>query len=143
MPRPSHILLGSLLLAAASPLLFGQQNAQNSPPAAPKEPAVCETTPACGVLAAMQAERDRLYLENQLREEKLRKELADSSAELQRIKAQLDLNRAKADQELAGRNLEVQKARLEMEEINTRLALETAKIQETAQKELAELRAKR
>jgi ATP-dependent Clp protease protease subunit len=91
----------------------------------------------------MQGERDRLYLENQLREEKLRKELADSTAELQRIKAEVDLNRAKADQALAARNLEVQKARLEMEEINTRAALDTAKIQESMQKELAELRAKR
>ena len=91
----------------------------------------------------MQAERDRLYLENQLREEKLRKELADSSAELQRIKAEVDLNRAKADQALASRNLEIQKARLEMDEINTRVALETARIQEGMHIEIADLRARR
>jgi len=130
-------------LAAASPLLFAEENAQNSPTDAGKQPPHCETAQVCGALSNMQAERDRLYLENQLREEKLRKELADSNAELQRIKTQVDLNRAKADQALAGKNLEIQKARLEMDEINTRLALETAKIQETMEKDLAELRAKR
>src|SRR3954462_2208039 len=103
MPRPSHILRSLSLLAAASPLLILQINAQNSPTDATNQAAHCETAQVCGALSGMQAERDRLYLENQLREEKLRKELADSSAELQPIKAEVDLNRAKADQALASR----------------------------------------
>src|SRR6187551_2975437 len=121
MPRPSHIILGSFLLAATSPLVRAEGNAQSSPvppPVVSQAAEECASTLVCASPAQAQVERDRLYLENQLREERLRKELSESNAELQRIKTQVDLNRAKADQALADRNLEIQKARLEMEEIN-------------------------
>src|SRR5262245_52661630 len=110
MPRSSHILLSSILVAAASPLLFAQEDAQKSTAgAADPLREQCLVAQGSAELARMQAERDRLYLENQLREEKLRKELADSNAELQRLKTQADLSRAKGEEELADRNLEIQK----------------------------------
>jgi ATP-dependent Clp protease, protease subunit len=137
MPRLARTILSSISVALLVPAVFAGQSEQISP--------IAGSNDSSGPLSipALQDERDRLSLENQLRDEALRKELASQTAELQRIKVETDLARARADHAVAEKSAELQKARTEMEEINTRLALESAKLQGAMEKEMAELRAKR
>ena len=93
--------------------------------------------------ADLRAERNRLALENELREEALRHDLAGPASDLQRTNTELELARAKADRELIGLRTEVERSRLQIDQISTRIALESVQLQATMQKELASLRAKR
>ena len=97
--------------------------------------------PASADTVKMQRQRDKLMLENQLRDETLRQELATASAEVTRLKSEADLERARGDRELSEKRMEIEKARVEMDEISTRVALDTARRQADMQDELAGLRA--
>jgi ATP-dependent Clp protease, protease subunit len=98
--------------------------------------------PAAAVeLADMLRQRDRLQLENSLGDEKLRRELAATQAELTRLKNESDLLKARAERELAERRIAIDTAKVEMETINSRLALESARRQAETQAQLVDLRA--
>lgn len=137
MPRLARTTLRSLTVTLLLSATFAGQVEEVSPEAAE----ILEK--AERTLNELQTERDRLSLENQVREEALRKELATKTDELQRIKAETDLARAKTDRMVAEKNSDLQQARSEMDELSTRLALESARLQATMEKNLAELRARR
>ncbi len=86
-------------------------------------------------------QRDRLQLENSLGDEKLRRELASTQAELARLKNESDLMKARAERELAARRIAIDAAKVEMEAINSRVALESARKQAESQAQLIDLRA--
>jgi len=88
-------------------------------------------------------QRDRLQLENSLRDEKLHEELASSQEELARLKMQSDLLKAKADQALAKKKIEIDAAKVEMESLSSNAALENARKQAETQAQLIDLRAQR
>ena len=88
-------------------------------------------------------QRDRLQLENSLRDEKLRQELASSQTELARLKMQNDLLRAKADQAIAQKKIEIDAAKIEMEALNSAAALESARKMAASQAQLIDLRTQR
>jgi hypothetical protein len=119
MLRARRIVLSCFTLALIASPLFGGQDEQTSPPPSNSDPASLS-------LSELQSQRDRLVAENQIRDEALRKELADATAETQRIKAQTELARAKVDQALADKNNAILKARTEMDEISASLALESS-----------------
>ena len=100
-------------------------------------------TPVGAETAELLRQRELLVLENQVREETLRKELASSQAELQRLKTEADLARARTEREFSEKRAEIEKTRLAAEEINVGLALETAKRQAEFDRTLVGLRAER
>jgi ATP-dependent Clp protease protease subunit len=89
----------------------------------------------------LKLQRDQLQLENSLREEKLREELASPTAELARLKSEAELMKARVEHELAEKRMAIDAAKLEMEILSTRTALENAKKQAETQAQLIELRA--
>jgi ATP-dependent Clp protease protease subunit len=91
--------------------------------------------------ADLQEQREKLVLENQVRDETLRKLLSESSGELQRLKLEADLARAKADRELTERRIAIEKARIETEELSAKLSLENTRRLVASQSALADLRA--
>jgi len=91
----------------------------------------------------MTKQRDRLLLENSLRDEKLRQELATAQSEFARIKSESDLLKAKAERMLAEKKIEIDAAKVEMECIASSAALESARKQAATQAELIDLRAAR
>jgi len=112
----------------------------HSEPPAPAAPIT--TTPADETVALVR-ERDRLLLENSLRDEKLRQELATAQAELARLKSESDLLKAKADRILAEKKIEIDAAKIEMEELSSSAALENARKAAAQQTQLIELKAQR
>ncbi|MES2568963.1 MAG: hypothetical protein V4710_02785, partial [Verrucomicrobiota bacterium] len=90
--------------------------------------------------ADLQQQRERLMLENQVRDETLRKTLSEATGELQRLRLESDLARAKAESELSERRIAIDRARMEAEELNAKLSLESTRRQTALQSELAELR---
>ncbi|MEP6671398.1 MAG: ATP-dependent Clp protease proteolytic subunit [Chthoniobacter sp.] len=94
-------------------------------------------------VAALIRERDRLQLENSLRDEKLRQELASTQADLARLKSESDLLKAKADRILAEKKIEIDAAKIEMEELSSSAALENARKAAAQQTQLIELRTRR
>lgn len=116
-------------------------NGHTEPPA-PAAPVTVATTTSEDN-AALTRERDRLLLENSLRDEKLRQELASTQAELARLKSESDLLKAKADRILAEKKIEIDAAKIEMEELNSSAALENARKAAAQQTQLIELRAQR
>jgi ATP-dependent Clp protease protease subunit len=90
--------------------------------------------------AKLTRQRDQLQLENSLRDEKLREELASQTAELARLKSQAELLRARVESELAEKRLAIDTAKVEMEVLSSRTALEQARKQAETQAQLIELR---
>ena len=88
-------------------------------------------------------QRDRLLLENSLRDEKLRQELASTQAEFARLKIDNELLKAKAERLLAEKKIEIDAAKVEMEALNSSAALENARKAAASQTQLIELRAAR
>lgn len=93
--------------------------------------------------AELTRQRDRLQLENSLRDEKLRQELAATQTELARLKSESDLLKAKAERLLAAKRIEIDAAKMEMEALNSSAALETARKQAEMQVQLIGLRSAR
>lgn len=93
--------------------------------------------------AELTRQRDRLQLENSLRDEKLRQELAATQTELARLKSESDLLKAKAERLLAAKKIEIDAAKMEMEALNSSAALETARKQAEMQVQLISLRSAR
>src|SRR5215203_4555601 len=85
--------------------------------------------PLCSADPEQLKQRDQLVIENQLRDETLRKELAAVTAELTRVKTTTELERVRVDGELVRKRNEVEKARVEMEQISIQAALENARRQ--------------
>jgi ATP-dependent Clp protease protease subunit len=88
-------------------------------------------------------QRDRLLLENSLRDEKLRQELASSQAELAHLKSENELMKARAEQALAEKKLEIDAAKIELEALSSSAALESARKQAALQAQLIDLHAAR
>ena len=97
---------------------------------APTAPAANEDS------AELTRQRDRLLLENSLRDEKLRKDLAATQTEVARLKAESDLLKAKAERAIA-------ENKIEMETLNSAAALESARKQAEMQAQLITLRSAR
>jgi len=93
--------------------------------------------------AELTRQRDRLQLENSLRDEKLRQDLANTQAELAHLKSENDLMRARADRVLAEKKIEIDAAKVEMEALSSSAALENARKQAAMQTQLIELRAQK
>lgn len=130
-----------LSICAALVLLSGPLLAQKTEQkAAVQTPAAASDSPET---ARLRAQRDQLVLENDLRDETLRKEMAAQKTELLRFKLAAELAWAKADRELTQKRLEIERARTEKEEIAGRAALENARLQAETQKDLAALHAAR
>lgn len=134
MIRASRLLSG----LALSALCLSPAIAHDSGQKAPSGSQAVSESPAT---AEIRSQRDQLVIENQIRDETLRRETASQAEELERIKLETQLTRARADRELAQKRLEIEKAKLEMEEISTAVALESARMQSQTEKELASLRA--
>ena len=92
---------------------------------------------------ALARERDRLQLENSLRDEKLRQELAASQAEYARLKSESDLLKAKAERLMAEKKIAIDAAKIEMEALSSTAALENARKQAATQAQMIDLRAAR
>ena len=107
------------------------------------EPPASAAPTTAGDTAELTRQRDRLQLENSLRDEKLRQELAASQAELARLKSENDLMKARAEQALAEKKMEVDAAKIELEALNSSAALESARKQAAMQAQLIDLRAAR
>jgi ATP-dependent Clp protease protease subunit len=93
--------------------------------------------------ADLARQRDRLQLENSLRDETLRKELAAAQTEVARLKAESDLLKAKAERAIAEKKIQIDAAKIEMEALNSTAALESARKQAEMQAQLITLRASR
>jgi len=93
--------------------------------------------------AALTKQRDRLQLENSLRDEKLRQEFAESQSELARLKNESDLMKARAERAMAEKKIEIDAAKVEMEALSSSAALENARKQAALQTQLIDLRAQR
>ncbi|MDB6171292.1 MAG: Peptidase ClpP [Chthoniobacteraceae bacterium] len=89
----------------------------------------------------LQEEREKLVIENQVRDETLRKTLFENSGELQRLKLEAELARARAERELTEQRISIDKARIEAEHLNAKLVLENARRLLATQSTLADLRA--
>jgi ATP-dependent Clp protease protease subunit len=143
MKNPIRI---SLTLASATGLMFLAapatlgENPQPNPPAGAQPTALPAPGPQFSPTQKRQME---LSAENAVREEELRKELADQTAELHRLKTREELSAAKFNQELAERRRALEKQKLEADEITAKLALENAKDHEAIDKELAKARAEK
>jgi ATP-dependent Clp protease protease subunit len=135
MLRSAAITLIWAALATLQPAIFAQDRAQNGPTASNSD------SSESLVPSELRAERDRLVIENQIRDEALRKELADQHAELQRLKIEGELAKAKVERESLLHRVAVEKAQAEMSAIDASLALESARLKSGVQKELAALRA--
>ncbi len=132
MLRTTRLTLIVTALAVSPALVSAQDLARNSP-----------IERATGPGGELSVQRDQLFLENQVRDEALRKELAAPTAELQRLKLTSDLARAQAERALAEKRAAIDQARLEVDEIAARAALGTARLQAAAETELTALRAAR
>lgn len=136
----------TLSLAAGFSLL-----APGAPPADEPQPVPPPTRslaspppqPISPMLTPTQKRQVELSAENAVRDEELRKELADQFAELRRLKAQEDLASAKFAKELADRRREVEKQKLEADEIGAKLSLENAKQRQVLESELVKVRAEK
>lgn len=104
------------------------------------EPPPSAAPPATDTTELMR-QRDRLLIENQLRDETLRKELSATQAELTRLKSEAELARARAERELAEQRLVIDRTKVEMEQITSKVALESARRHAESQAQLVELRA--
>jgi len=111
----------------------------HSEPPAPAAP----VTAATDDTSELTRERDRLLLENSLREEKLRKDLAATQTELARLKSENDLMKARAEKILAQKRIEIDAAKIEMEALSSSAALESARKQAAMQEQLIELKTAR
>jgi ATP-dependent Clp protease protease subunit len=127
-------------LAAISGPIFQQSHAQNAATVSASGEGALIAVPEEAATAQLRIQRDRLLLENQVREETLRKELAATNSEYQRLKGESDLAKIKADRELAQKRTEIERARIEIEQIGAQQSLESARLEGQQQKELAALR---
>jgi len=146
----------SLLGAAQA---FAAQNPTPSPspsPSAPPPPpagqvsVVAQPPAQVSVVSQPAAEKsesqkklDALKLENALRDETLKQQLADSSAQIAKLRMELDLGKTQADKELANRRQELDKQKLELDEASARFQLESNRKQAAMEAELIELRAQK
>jgi ATP-dependent Clp protease protease subunit len=90
-----------------------------------------------------QKKLDALKLENSLREETLKQQLADSTAALAKLKLEADLGKTQADRDVAARRLQLDKQKLEIEETASRFQLESARKQAAMEAQLIDLRAQK
>jgi ATP-dependent Clp protease protease subunit len=137
MLRSAAITLIWAGLATMQTAIFAQDRAQNG---TTRESAATESAESL-VSPELRAQRDRLVIENQIRDESLRKELGDEHAELQRLKLAGELARARVEQESLIHRATIEKSKLELDAIDASLALESARLRARAQTELAALRA--
>jgi ATP-dependent Clp protease protease subunit len=90
-----------------------------------------------------QKKLEALKLENSLRDEQLKKQLADSSAKLSQLRLEADLLKTQSDRELAARRQKLETQKLEIEEASAKFQLESSRKQAAMEAELVELRAQR
>ena len=107
------------------------------------EPPASDAPTTAADTAELTRQRDRLLLENSLRDEKLRQELATSQAQLAHLKNENELMKARAEQALAEKKLEIDAAKIELEALSSSAALESARKQAAMQAQLIDLRAAR
>jgi ATP-dependent Clp protease protease subunit len=98
------------------------------------------SAPPLGADPGQVKKRDQLIVENQVKDEALRLELAEANAELTRLKTNTELERVRVEQELVRKRNELERTRVEIEQINTRTAMESARRQAETQAQLIELR---
>ena len=125
--------------ATTPPPPAGQVSVVAQPPA---QVSVVSQQPASEKSEA-QKKLDALKLENALREETLKQQLADANAKLAKLKLDADLGKTQSDGELAARRQALEKQKLELEETSARFQLESSHKQAAMEAELIDLRAQK
>lgn len=149
-PKISSLVLASFLSISSAQSVLAEAATPTPTPSPSPSAQSAPTAQVSGTSQAPAPEKseaqkklEAIKLENALREELLRQQLADTNATLTKLKTEADLNKAQADRELAARRQALEKQKLEVEEAAARIQLESSRKQAAMEAEIVELRAQR
>ena len=143
-PAKSGTSAASPTSSTQTTTVTAQASAPAQPPAAPGQVTVsAQATVPAQEKSPEQKQLDALKLENALRDETLKKQLADLNASLAKLKMEADLNKTQSDRDLASRRQKLDTQKLEIEEATAKFQLESSRKQAAMEAELVNLRSEK